>query len=79
MLGAIATLILPDAPEDSRTSILQPDPLQLRLLQEHRIEVPIFSWPAPPRRLLRVSAQLYNSLEQYERLADALGILRALQ
>jgi hypothetical protein len=30
-------------------------------------------WPAPPRRLIRVSAQLYNRTEQYARLADALA------
>lgn len=30
------------------------------------------SWPAAPRRLLRVSAQLYNGPEHYSRLAEAL-------
>jgi len=42
------------------------------LLANYRIEVPIIPWPAPPKRLLRISAQLYNSLPQYRLLADAL-------
>ncbi len=29
-------------------------------------------WPVPPRRLIRVSAQLYNGVPQYARLAGAL-------
>ncbi|MFA6546833.1 MAG: aminotransferase, partial [Limisphaerales bacterium] len=48
------------------------DALQDRLLAGFNIEVPVIPWPAPPRRLLRVSAQLYNSLPQYERLAEVL-------
>jgi selenocysteine lyase/cysteine desulfurase len=31
------------------------------------------SWPAPPRRLVRVSVQLYNRPEEYEALAQALS------
>jgi isopenicillin-N epimerase len=31
--------------------------------------VPVIPWPAPSKRLLRISAQLYNSLPQYELLA----------
>ena len=36
------------------------------------IDVPVFIWPRPPGRLLRISAQVYNSMAQYRRLADAL-------
>jgi isopenicillin-N epimerase len=73
MIGSLASLPLPDAlsAEPSR-SPLYLDPLQDALLLEHRIEVPIIPWPAPPKRLLRISAQLYNALPQYEQLAWAL-------
>jgi isopenicillin-N epimerase len=46
--------------------------LQDVLREKHRIEVPLISWPAPPQRVLRISAQVYNSLPQYELLAQAL-------
>lgn len=36
------------------------------------IEVPVVPWPAAPQRLIRLSAQVYNTLDQYTRLADAL-------
>jgi isopenicillin-N epimerase len=75
MIGALASVPLPDGELDPPRSPLYLDPLQDRLLLEHRIEVPVIPWPAPPGRLLRVSAQLYNSLEQYERLAAALRLL----
>jgi isopenicillin-N epimerase len=35
------------------------------------------TWPAAPKRLIRVSAQLYNEPAHYERLAEALRKLRA--
>lgn len=77
LLGSMAAIRLPDAPPDQRTSILQEDPWQKRLVEQHRIEVPLFSWPLPPRRCLRISAQLYNSLDDYERLGAALEALAA--
>ncbi len=71
MVGCLAALPLPErraAPSEP----LGIDPLQLRLFETHRIEVPVFTWPAAPRRVTRVSAQLYNRLEQYQRFADVL-------
>jgi isopenicillin-N epimerase len=69
-MGSLAILALPALPGESAFGS---DPLQKALWEEHRIEVPVFSWPGTPRRLLRLSAQLYNSLEDYERLAGALS------
>jgi isopenicillin-N epimerase len=71
MVGSIASVPLPDSPL-KKPAWRQPDPLQPRLFGEWGIEVPIMRWPAAPKRLIRVSAQLYNRREQYVRLADAL-------
>ncbi len=71
MLGSMAALPLPPARELPADG--EADPLHRALRARHGIEVPVFPWPAPPRRLVRLSAQLYNRLEQYERLADALA------
>jgi isopenicillin-N epimerase len=71
MLGSLASVRLPDG----TTPVVwrRPDPLQARLFEGWGIEVPIMTWPeTSPRRLIRVSAQLYNDLSQYERLAAAL-------
>ena len=76
MLGSLASLPLPpsDAAEGARSPGLE-DPLHEELLDRFAVEVPVFPWPAPPRRLLRISAQLYNDLAQYERLAAVLAEL----
>jgi isopenicillin-N epimerase len=73
IVGSLASVPIPDAgPEALPGERFNEYPLQDALRTEHRIEVPIISWPAPPHRLLRISAQLYNSLPQYEALAEAL-------
>jgi isopenicillin-N epimerase len=71
MIGSLASVILPDSPT-METGWRVRDPLQGRLFDRWRIEVPIMRWPAAPKRLLRISAQLYNSPEQYSHLAQAL-------
>ena len=71
MLGAMAAVPLPDGTQ-STAPALYGDPLQDRLFERHRIEVPVVPWPHPPKRLLRISAQLYNTPDEYERLCNAL-------
>ncbi len=71
MIGSLAAIVLPDSPTvETRWRVR--DPIQGKLFEGWGIEVPIMRWPAAPKRLLRISAALYNSPEQYTRLADAL-------
>src|SRR5437016_1238475 len=72
MVGALAAVPLPDGADAPLRSPLYVDPLQDVLLERYRIEVPIVPWPAPPKRLVRVSCQAYNARDDYERLATAL-------
>ena len=73
MLRSMASLPLPDA--DPNTPGGDQDPLHNRLLDEFNIEVPVMPWPHHPKRLIRISAQVYNSIEDYERLASALHVV----
>ena len=73
LIGSLAAVPLPDAPKNHPPKPpLYIDPLQDKLLRDYRIEVPIVPWPAWPKSIVRISAQLYNTLPQYERLAHAL-------
>ncbi len=73
MLGAMAVVHLPDRRAGERgVSGRYPDPLQERLLERWRVQVPITPFPATPARWVRISAHVYNTLEQYEYLARAL-------
>ena len=65
MLAAMVALPLPDGDAEG---------LYERLFTERSIEVPIVPFPAAPKRLVRVSAQVYSRLEDYERLARALPL-----
>lgn len=73
MIGSMAAFPFPDSPEPQPpASPLYIDPIQEKLLQHFGVEIPIIPWPAHPHRVLRISAQLYNYLGQYEYLANAL-------
>jgi isopenicillin-N epimerase len=77
-LGSLASVPLPDSTSSKPSkSPLYLDPLQEKLMKRARIEVPIIPWPFPPKRLLRISAQLYNSLPQYHLLASELSKILA--
>lgn len=77
MLGSMAALALPGRPGGREA-----ERLQRALADVDRIEVPIVSWPvraarargaAPAANLVRISAQRYNRLAEYERLGDVLA------
>lgn len=74
MIGSLAALPLPDG-SATTAAALYGDPLQDELLERFRIEVPVVPWPRPPRRLIRVSAQVYNEESDYRKLAEALTVL----
>lgn len=68
MIGSLAAVPLPDG---------SCDPLQDALLERFGIEVPVIPWPLQPKRLVRISAHLYNTPSDYQRLARALVELLA--
>jgi len=72
MIGSIASVPLPDGRSETAPS-LYGDPIQDRLLFESNIEVPVVPWPKPPKRVLRISAQLYNEIGEYQLLARELA------
>jgi isopenicillin-N epimerase len=66
MVGSMATLPLPNGAAES---------LQIALFQRFQIEVPIIPWQGSVDRLIRISAQLYNTQTDYDVLARALVTL----
>lgn len=80
MIGALASIPLPDGTiSDAPVSPLYSDPLQDELREQFAIEVPVIPWPSSPQRLMRISAQSYNAIGQYEYLAQAVrGLIQPL-
>lgn len=76
MLGSMAAVRLPDEAAGAHgIHPLRIHPLQARLQERFGIEAPVYHWPAPPSRFVRISAQAYNSPGQYAKLAGALEVL----
>ena len=71
MIGSMAAIPLPPG-ERFHGDPGAGDPLGQRLREAHHLEVPVPSWPQPPQRVIRISAQAYNRVEDFERLAAGL-------
>jgi isopenicillin-N epimerase len=74
LIGSLAAVPIPAGAKMpfAEKEDLPRDPMHDLLFEEYRIEVPVYFWPAPPQRLVRISAQAYNTQEQYKYLAQAL-------
>lgn len=74
MIGSMAVVPLPD--ELSRYEpvgqVREWPVLQDLLCDRFNIEVPVIPWTTPFQQMVRVSAQLYNTAEQYHALGKAL-------
>jgi hypothetical protein len=69
LVTSMLSIPLPDSPGPPCTGML---PIQHTLWEKHQIEVPIYAWPAHPKRVLRISAQAYNYIQQYASFAEIL-------
>ena len=70
MIGAISSVPLPRTPSEGGTIF---NPLMKTLRDRWHIEVMVMSWPDPSASLLRISTQQYNSIEDLERLVEAVA------
>ena len=71
MIGSLAALPLPDGGDFAPATPMSVDPLQMKLVEE-LIEVPVVPWPESPKRLVRMSAHVYNTMSEYVALASVL-------
>lgn len=67
MLGSMASLLVPGGMPAMK--------LHDRLYDEHRIQLQVLPWPSYEQPIFRISAQRYNTMADYERLALALASL----
>lgn len=73
MLGSMATIPLSHSTlNETYQSLRYQSPWQERLIIDYSIEVPLFPWIDFPDHVVRISAQIYNRLDDYRKLAEAL-------
>ncbi len=71
MVSALASVEVPTDEEVGPMS-LDGDPFHNYLLDEYSIQVPVMPWRHHDTKYIRISAQLYNHIDEYRYLADAL-------
>jgi isopenicillin-N epimerase len=71
MVASISTIKI-SSKKDNIVDFHEIDPLHLELLKNYNIQVPVWYWPSPEGRYIRISAQLYNNKDEYEYLANVL-------
>ena len=76
MNACMTTLELPDLLDINPPDYKSCDALQDRIFRDYHLELPLWYWSEPPRRITRLSVQLYNSPEQYRYAA---GVLKSIQ
>lgn len=69
MIGSMVSIPIPGTCENST---LLGEGLWDRLYLRHGVQTPVWDLPGVCDRMVRVSAQLYNTLDDFERLAQAL-------
>ena len=71
MISSIATIKI-SSNAIKNVKLHEPDPLHLELLEKYNIQVPVWYWPNPEGRYIRISAQVYNNEKEYRYLAKIL-------
>jgi isopenicillin-N epimerase len=69
MIGSMASVVLPDTGDQPRRSDISP---LMDQLSTDGFSVMFLLWPRWPRQLMRLSAHLYNNIDDFVALADRL-------
>jgi isopenicillin-N epimerase len=75
MIGTLASVPLSPGSFHFTTTALAFDELDTVLREEYGFEVPVLAYPPGPSSIIRIAAQIYNSIEQYAALAETLRFL----
>ena len=71
MVSSIASIEIPSE-GDIGPMEFEGDPFHNLLYDKYRIQVPVFPWVHHKTRYIRISAQMYNHIDEYHFLAEAL-------